>query len=177
MKHSIKQCSRILLLSVLSFVITCRYMPNLAEVYARTVYPPLSAALSAFSSLFPFPLMEVFVVSLILALILYPIRLRKKGIRLRKIIFREGEILAWVYVWFYLGWGLNYYRHNIYVRMQTPPVAYEEQHFKDFLKEYTEQLNTTYQPSTEIDDEELKQHVHAFYANLPASFGLAQPKS
>ena len=51
-------------------------MPNLAEVYARTVYPPLSAALSAFSSLFPFPLMEVFVVSLILALILYPIRLR-----------------------------------------------------------------------------------------------------
>ena len=152
-------------------------MPNLAEVYARTVYPPLSAALSAFSSLFPFPLMEVFVVSLILALILYPIRLRKKGIRLRKIIFREGEILAWVYVWFYLGWGLNYYRHNIYVRMQTPPVAYEEQHFKDFLKEYTEQLNTTYQPSTEIDDEELKQHVHAFYANLPASFGLAQPKS
>ena len=61
--------------------------------------------------------------------------------------------------------------------MQTPPVAYEEQHFKDFLKEYTEQLNTTYQPSTEIDDEELKQHVHAFYANLPASFGLAQPKS
>ena len=152
-------------------------MPNMAEGYARTVYPVLSAALSAFSSLFPFPLMEVFVVSLILALILYPIRLRKKGIRLRKIIFREGEILAWVYVWFYLGWGLNYYRHNIYVRMQTPPVAYEEQHFKDFLKEYTEQLNTTYQPSTEIDDEELKQHVHAFYANLPASFGLAQPKS
>ncbi len=170
-------CRKALLILGIAFVVLCRYMPDMAEWYARTVYPALSAALSAFSSLFPFPLMEVFVVSLILALILYPIRLRKKGIRLRKIIFREGEILAWVYVWFYLGWGLNYYRHNIYVRMQTPPVAYEEQHFQDFLKEYTEQLNTTYQPSTEIDDEELKQHIHAFYANLPASFGLAQPKS
>ena len=73
-------------------------MPNLAEGYAQMVYPPLSATLSAFSSLFPFPLMEVFVVGLILALIIYPIRLRKKGIRLRKILFREGEILAWVYV-------------------------------------------------------------------------------
>ena len=152
-------------------------MPNLAEGYARTVYPALSAALSAFSSLFPFPLMEVFVVSLIFVLIFYPIRLRKKGTSLRKILFRVGEILAWVYVWFYLGWGLNYYRHNIYVRMQTPPVAYEEQHFKEFLKDYTERLNATYQSSIKIDDEELKQYVHTFYANLPTTCGLAKPKS
>ena len=117
------------------------FAKNLAEWYARTIYPSLSAALSAFSSLFPFPLMEVFVVGLILALILYPIRLRKKGIRLCKIIFREGEILVWVYVWFYLAWGLNYYRHHIYTRLQTPPVAYEEAHFKRFLSEYTERLN------------------------------------
>ena len=157
------------------FVILCRYMPNLAEGYARIVYPPLSAALSAFSSLFPFPLMEVFVVGLILALIIYPIRLRKKGIRLRQILFREGEILAWVYVWFYLGWGLNYYRYNIYTRLHTPPVAYEEQHFKDFLKDYTERLNTTYQPPTKMNEVELKEHVHAFYTQLPSTYGLAKP--
>ena len=164
-----------LLLLGIVFVILCRYMPNLAEGYARMVYPPLSAALSAFSSLFPFPLMEVFVVGLIFALIIYPIRLRKKGIRLRQTLFREGEILAWVYIWFYLGWGLNYYRYNIYTRLQTPPVAYEEQHFKDFLKDYTERLNATYQPSTKINEEELKQHVHAFYTQLPSTYGLAKP--
>ena len=152
-------------------------MPDMAEWYARMVYPIFSATLSAFSSLFPFPLMEVFVVGLILWLIIYPICLRKKGIRLRKIMLSEGEILAWVYVWFYLGWGMNYYRHHIYTRMQITPVAYEEQHFKDFLKDYTERLNATYQASTDIADEELKQHVHAFYAQLPASYGLAQPKS
>ena len=152
-------------------------MPDMAEWYARMVYPIFSATLSAFSSLFPFPLMEVFVVGLILWLIIYPICLRKKGIRLRKIMLSEGEILAWVYVWFYLGWGMNYYRHHIYTRMQMTPVAYEEQHFKDFLKDYTERLNATYQASTDIADEELKQHVHAFYAQLPASYGLAQPKS
>ena len=164
-----------LLLLGIVFVIVCRYMPSLAEGYAQIVYPPLSAALSAFSSIFPFPLMEVFVIGLILALIIYPIRLRKKGIRLRKILFREGEILAWVYVWFYLGWGLNYYRYNIYTRLQTPPVAYEEQHFKDFLKDYTEQLNASYQPSTKMNEEELKQHVHAFYTQLPSTYGLAKP--
>ena len=70
-----------LLLVGMVFVISCRYMPNLAEGYARTVYPSLSAALSAFSSLFPFPLMEVFVVGLILWLICYPIWKRRQRIR------------------------------------------------------------------------------------------------
>ena len=167
----------ILLCVALAFILCCRYMPALAEGYARMAYPVLSSTLSAFSSLFPFPLMEVFVVGLILWLIIYPIRLHKKRFRLRQIIFREGEILVWIYVWFYLSWGLNYYRYNIYTRLQTPPVAYEEQHFQDFLKEYTDRLNTTYQPTTEMDGEDLKHYVHSFYANLPSTYGLAKPHS
>ena len=170
------RCRQALLLASIAFITLCRYQPSIAEWYARTVYPPLSAALSAFSSLFPFPLMELLVVSLILWLILYPVWKRKKSIPWRKILLREMEMLAWVYVWFYMGWGLNYFRHNIYTRLQTPPVAYEEQHFKDFLKDYTERLNTTYQADTKIDSEILKEHVQTFYANLPSAYGLSQPK-
>ena len=166
-----------LLLLGIIFVILCRFMPNLAEGYALMVYPSLSAALSAFSSLFPFPLMEVFVVGLILWLVCYPIWKRRKGICWRKILFREIEMLAWVYVWFYLSWGLNYYRYNIYTRLQTPPVAYEEQHFQDFLKEYTKCLNASYQPLTEIDSDTLRHHIGSFYANLPEIYGLTQPQS
>ena len=166
-----------LLLLGIIFVILCRFMPNLAEGYALTVYPSLSAALSAFSSLFPFPLMEVFVVGLILWLVCYPIWKRRKGICWRKILFRETEMLAWVYVWFYLSWGLNYYRYNIYTRLQTPPVAYEEQHFQDFLKEYTKCLNASYQPQTEVDSDTLRHHIGSFYANLPEIYGLTQPQS
>lgn len=171
------RCRQALLLASIAFITLCRYQPGIAEWYARTVYPPLSAALSAFSSLFPFPLMEISVIGLVLALILYPIRLRKKGIRLRKIFFREGEILAWIYVWFYLGWGLNYFRYNIYTRLQAPPMAYEEQHFKDFLKDYTERLNTTYQPQTKIEKNVLREQIITFYTHLPSAYGLTQPQS
>ena len=170
------RCRQALLLASIAFITLCRYQPGIAEWYARTVYPPLSAALSAFSSLFPFPLMELLVVSLILWLILYPVSKRKKGIPWRKILLREMEMLAWVYVWFYMGWGLNYFRYNIYTRLQTPPVPYEEQHFKKFLKDYTERLNSTYQSDTEIDSERLKEYVQTFYANLPSAYGLSQPK-
>lgn len=170
------RCRQALLLASIAFITLCRYQPGIAEWYARTVYPPLSAALSAFSSLFPFPLMELLVVSLILWLILYPVWKRKKGIPWRKILLREMEMLAWIYVWFYWGWGLNYFRYNIYTRLQTPPVPYEEQHFKKFLKDYTERLNSTYQSDTEIDSERLKEYVQTFYANLPSAYGLSQPK-
>ena len=177
MSKGIEKVRWIGLFWAISFVTLCRYMPNLAEWYARTVYPPLSAALSAFSSLFPIPLTEVLVVGLILALILYPIRLRKKGFRLRKIIFREGEILAWVYVWFYLAWGLNYYRYHIYTRLQTPPVAYEEAHFNSFLTDYTERLNATYQADAKIDIETLRNEIGTFYTNLSPVYGLTKPHS
>ena len=170
------RCRQALLLASIAFITLCRYQPDIAEWYARTVYLALSGALSAFSSLFPFPLMELLVVSLLLWLIFYPVWKRKKGIPWRKILLREMEMLAWVYVWFYMGWGLNYFRYNIYTRLQTPPVAYEEQHFKDFLKDYTERLNTTYQSETEIDLEKLKEYVHTFYAKLPSTYGLTQPK-
>ena len=171
------RCRQALILISIAFTILCRYMPDMAEWYARTVYPPLSAALSAFSSLFPFPLEEILVIGLVFWLILYPIWKRSKGILCRKILIRIAEVLAGVYVWFYLGWGLNYFRYNIYTRLQTPPVAYEEQRFKDFLKEYTEQLNATYQPHTEIDSDTLKKHISGFYAHLPAMYGLTKPKA
>ena len=70
----------ILLLAGITFTILCRFIPNIAEWYARMIYPTLSAAMSAFSSLFPFSLEELLVVGLILWIILYPIWKRKKVI-------------------------------------------------------------------------------------------------
>ena len=51
----------------------------------------------------------------------------------RFIVGREVELLAWVYIWFYLGWGLNYFRYDIYRRMEVEPAGYDEQAFHRFL--------------------------------------------
>lgn len=167
----------ILLLAGITFTILCRFIPNIAEWYARMIYPTLSAAMSAFSSLFPFSLEELLVVGLILWIILYPIWKRKKDTFWQKILFREAEMLTWVYVWFYLGWGINYFRHHIYTRLQTAPVAYEEQQFKDFLEEYTKRLNATYQPQTTIDPNVLREYISTFYSNLTSDYGLSKPQA
>ena len=58
---------------------------------------------------------------------------RRKKKSWRFIVGREVELLAWVYIWFYLGWGLNYFRYDIYRRMEVEPAGYDEQAFRRFL--------------------------------------------
>jgi len=159
------------------FVILCRYQPSWAEGYARSVYPMLSSVLSAFSSSFPFSLEEILVIVIVFWGILFPFLQRRKGKSWKYIGGRELEMLAWIYVWFYFGWGLNYFRYNIYTRLQTPPVKYEEQKFLDFLYAYTDSLNATYIPYAELPVETIDEEVKDFYQNLPKEVGLVSPKN
>jgi len=159
------------------FVILCRYQPAFAEGYARIVYPPLSAVLSAFSSIFPFSLEEVLVVVIILWMFLFPVWKRRKGCSWKSIWGREVEMLVWVYIWFYFGWGLNYFRYNVYIRLQVEPVAYHKEQFLDFLNTYTERLNASYMEKVDVSMETMDNEVKAFYGRLPQSAGLVRPRS
>lgn len=163
-------------LCLLVFIVSCRYVPLLAETYARVVYPKLSAALSVFSSCVPFSLEEVLVVAVVGWMIVMPFCLKRKGRSWKLIFAREVEVLAWIYIWFYLGWGLNYFRYNIYTRMQVPPVRYEESEFLSFLDAYTDELNAAWLPEAETDMCTIDLEVKAFYHRLPDSCGLAKPK-
>ena len=159
------------------FVFLCRYQPAWAEGYARIVYPSLSSVLSAFSSIFPFSLEEVLVVVCVLWILLFPIVQRRKGKSWKYIGGRELEVLAWIYIWFYFGWGLNYFRYNIYTRLQTPPAKYEEQKFQDFLQAYTDSLNATYLLHVEVPEKTMEKEVKRFYQGLPREVGMVSPKS
>ena len=163
-------------LCLIGFIVSCRYVPLLAEAYARTVYPVLSAVLSAVSSCVPFSLEEVLVVAVIGWMIVLPFCLKRKGGSWKLVLVREVEVLAWIYVWFYLGWGLNYFRYNVYARMQIQPVRYEEAEFRSFLEAYTDSLNAAWLPDVGTDVRTIEQEVKAFYRGLPDSLGLAKPK-
>lgn len=157
-------------------IVLCRFVPSWAEGYARYVYTVSSAALSFLSSFFPFSLEEILVPAVVLWLVVAPVLHRCKKRTWRYILCREVEVLAWVYIWFYLGWGLNYFRYSIYARASVTPAQYEEQAFKDFLKVYADSLNHAYIPGVRVDTAALGEEVKAFYRNVPAVYGLACPR-
>ena len=85
------------------------------------------------------------------------------------------EYLAWVYVWFYIAWGLNYFREDFFTRTRTTYVPFSSEHFQSFLDAYTESLNASWVPIETIDREVVKEAVQEGYRELPTRFGLTTP--
>lgn len=166
----------IVLALLLLCIVLCRFFPVMAEGYSCHIYPWLSAALSAIASVFPFSLEEVLVVVIILWMIIYPFLKRRKKKSWRFIVGREVELLAWVYIWFYLGWGLNYFRYDIYRRMEVEPAGYDEQAFHRFLVSYTDSLNQSYTAEVKTDPERMQQEIKEIYRQVPSMYGLALPR-
>ncbi len=165
----------IILLILLSFVWIVMGNPGLGEWYSRSIYSWVSSMLSRFSCLFPFSVGDCFIYGSIAGLLGYLsfviIKKRRLGRAFRHIV----EYLAWVYVWFYIAWGLNYFREDFFTRTQTTYVPFSSERFLSFLEAYTDSLNASWVLIETIDREVVKETVLERYRELPARFGLTTP--
>lgn len=169
---------RILLLLFLLFVWSVMLLPGAGEWYALTIYPALSKGLSAISSLFPFSLGDLFIYGTLLWFVVDMIRTsmlrrekkwRRKGVQV-------AESLLWIYAWFYMAWGLTYYRNSFFIRNQLEPKPFSEEEFCRFLDSYTDSLNNSYCPfEDKLPDSVLVQEIKRAYQMLPDKSGLCKP--
>lgn len=76
-----------------------------------------------------------------------------------------------LYVWFYMGWGNNYYRTGLYERNGIQRVSYEPEAFRHFLREYTRELNRSAAQTGICDRKKFEQEVRAFYCSEMTRYG------
>lgn len=157
------------------FIRTVMFFPAMGEWYARKVYPVFSAVLSRFSSLFPFSVGDCFIYGSIGGLVIYLVYAIAKRRPWLRTLGRMAEYLVWVYVWFYMAWGLNYFRQDFFTRAQIPYAAYSEDDFRDFLSVYTDSLNASFIPLEKIDPAVVAGEVKNNYRDIAARFGLLAP--
>lgn len=185
--------AEIVLLSVLlAGVVLCRHVPGAGEFYAREIYPFLSFVLSAIASVVPFSLDEWLVVSAALGLLVFPFAARRRGWGWGRVLLREALCVLWIYVWFYAGWGLNYYRDGFYQRAGVAPAEYDAEAFRSFLDDYTSGLDSSYRECLSVygslpdpahrawDRKDFRkgaeEKVKHLYRSVPEHFGLSCPK-
>lgn len=167
---------RYIILAVLLLTVwMTQFIPVVGEVYARSVYPVISFCLSSFSRLIPFAVGDLFIFLSIAGVIIYPIYGRIKKHPWKKILWRDGEYLLWVYVWFYLAWGLNYSQKNFYQRTGIPYTAYTPDNFKEFVNEYILDLNESYVPVTSIDKDLVCKETVRLYNQVSDTLGVHRP--
>ena len=159
------------------YCLSCRYVAGVADAYALHIYPRISAALSAASSVIAWSIQEMLVVLMIAVLVALIVVgcLRKWGVA--RIVRYELLALLWIYVWFYMSWCNNYSRSSILARTQTSYTQYDEAQFGHFLQAFTDSVNAAWTDETMTDRQALEAETKRFFANVPAQYGLAQPQA
>lgn len=169
---------RLVILGLLILLIwITRYFPAMGEWYALHIYPYISIILSSFSSLFPFSLGDLFILLSIIGVVVYPFGAWHRGLPWKQTLLKVTEYLIWIYVWFYIAWGLNYFREDFYTRASVSPVEYNQESFQDFLQEYVSNLNASYVSMSNLDKYSVALNIKEGYAHMDISFGLAHPKA
>ena len=157
-----------------AFILAARSSAAVGEWYATTIYPVVSAALSWSVSWIPFSMEEILAVGGVLLAVCVVWRGIRNGKRWWKILLPVVEIAAWAVVWFYLGWGMNYFRENIYGRASVGRQKFNQERFEKFLQEYTDNLNGSF--TEDSLPRYFKDDIKARFAQIPSQMGLCAPR-
>ena len=149
--------------------------PGAGEVYARNIYPYVSAVLSRFSSLFPFSVGDCLIYGSIVGLLIYVVYAIVGRRSWKTAVGWVVEYLLWGYVWFYMAWGLNYFRQDFFSRTQIPYAAYSADAFRSFLSAYTDSLNASFVPIETVDKVVVAEESKKGYREIAGRFGLVLP--
>lgn len=158
-------------LLLLAFCLACRFVTPVADFYAVHLYPSISAGLSLVSSIFPFSLEELTVLGFVAALIATIVKAVKRKEGFLKWLGKAAVLVLWLYVWFYMGWGSNYYRTGLYQRNGIQRVSYEQETFQRFLGDFTRELNQAAEAAGECDRAAFEDEVKAFYSEKVTDYG------
>lgn len=159
----------------LLFVWSVMSLPALGEWYAVNLYPVFSAVLGGFSTWFSFSVGDCLIYGSIVGLIIYWGSMLLKRRSWKRILGRTSEYLVFLYIWFYLAWGLNYFRADFYRRTQIPYVPYSAEKFQSFLVAYTDSLNASFVSIEKLDTGRIADEVKAGYSLIAPRFGMNVP--
>jgi len=166
----------VILIVLLSAIWITQLIPSLGEMYTRFVYPTIAFCLSSFSGLIPFAIGELFIFLSIIGLFLYPIKARRiEKKKWKRILLIEAEYLVWIYIWFYLAWGLNYFQKDIYDRTEMHYPQYNTETFQAFANDYIEKLNSSYVNITSINEPLVRRESVNGYRQISGTLGVHSP--
>jgi hypothetical protein len=150
--------------------------PFIAEqYYSQRLYPVLASVVSFFSRWFPFSLADIFYLMLILAAVIVVLLLI-----IRKISFSFAgifvlNVLAAVYISFYLLWGFNYFREDLNTRLGITSRHADQNEFTEILKQIVEATNASWDSFEGFSKSETDSLVEDSFRQMAPALKLSYP--
>ena len=148
---------------------------SVEKLYAQGIYPVLAKYISTISNIFSFSISDVFYLSAILGFLLLICLLLFRKIKLLKAIKILFLVISIAYTTFYFFWGFNYFRADLYQRLQLKK---SEANTEDFISICTKLINTTNTQNTsfkEFDKTTIDHEIETSYQQLSEILRLNFP--
>ena len=177
-KYYIRRWLILPLLAVVTFLLTeiLASNPDFVEnFYSGFIYPIIASVFSAVSTLVPFSLDDLFYGMLILSGFILLILAIVKKISLKMMGKVVLNVLAAVYILFYVLWGFNYYRPPLNERLNLLDREPNTAEFITVFNEIVENTNASYTGFDDTDKAEIDSMVAESYRKLAPALGLDYP--
>lgn len=165
-------------LMLLVFLLTnlANKYPKINEaIYSQTIYPIIAAVLSSISSIFPFSIDDIFYLVLILTLPVLVVFILLKKLKVKKALKIILNILASVYILFYLLWGFNYYRMPLNERLNITEHDPQKQEFIAVLEYLIEETNNSFCACDTLTKQAVDSLIEISYNNLQTPLKIKYP--
>jgi hypothetical protein len=162
-------------ITLLGFVFLCSRFPVLAEWYMRLFYPVIATVLSFINRWVSFSLLDVLLIAAIVILSggIFMLCLR----RLSFLRWVKTFLLSvlWLMVWFYLAWGIAYFRPDFHERFDVEEPKEDREFFEALVERYIDLLNHSYVADPQFDIKEIDNEMESLYKEHHASLRLPYP--
>lgn len=152
---------------IFAFTLFLRQQPQLVETwYARGIYPQIASVLANISFVFPFSLDDIFYVALIFMPLVLLVRIFTKQTKWKAAGKFLLNVLATVYILFYVFWGFNYFRSPLPDRLGIKDRDPDTEEFVQFIHQYITELNQLHCDFDTIDKAETDRLIEESYQQL-----------
>jgi len=98
----------------------------------------------------------------------------------RRISIRKGFTIFvlsvfWLIIWFYMVWGIGYFRQGFYDRFDIAPPEEDRDFFEVLLIRYIDSLNVSYVSNPLFDPKEINDEIEKLYGEYYAQLRLPYP--
>jgi len=128
----------------LAFIFLCSHIPALAEGYMRVCYPVIAIVLSFFHRRIPFSLLDILIIVAIILFLGSIVMMCLRRLSFRRWIQLFLLFGLWLAVWFYMAWGIGYFRPGFHERFAVEPPKEDREFFEAFVEQYIDSLNRAY---------------------------------